>query len=92
MSATSGISNPAERTSLAISPRACAARTFGAVIRTISQPASASSIVCLTVPATFNVSVVVIDWMRTGCRPPIGIFPIDTMREFRRIDWKREAQ
>ena len=40
--------------------------TLGAVMRTISQPASAKSRVCFTVASKSSVLVVVIDWMRTG--------------------------
>ena len=61
ISATKGVLILADRTFFEISPRASAALTFGAVIRTTSQPASASSMVCLTVASTSRVLVVVID-------------------------------
>ena len=40
------------------------------VMRTISLPASASSFTWIAVPMASTVSVLVIDWTRTGASPP----------------------
>jgi hypothetical protein len=69
-----------------------AAATLGAVTRTISQPTSASATDCLTVAATSCVSLVVIDWMRTGFAPPTPTPPTLTSRVARRTVWNRDAQ
>jgi hypothetical protein len=49
---------------------ACAASGVLTVIRTISEPASASSLTWIAVPMASAVSVLVMDWMRTGAPPP----------------------
>ena len=54
-------------------------------MRTISHPASASSMVWRTVAAISSVSVVVIDWIRTGFSPPVWMFPMETARVFRLV-------
>src|SRR5215469_4395424 len=41
------------------------------VMRTSSDPASASSLTWIAVPIASTVSVLVIDWTRTGASPPI---------------------
>jgi hypothetical protein len=55
-----------------------AAATLGAVMRTISQPTSARAMDCFTVAAMSWVSLVVIDWMRTGWVPPTPTEPTIT--------------
>ena len=85
MSATRGTSHLAARTFLTISPSAAAALLLGAVMRTISQPASAKASVCATVASTFCVFVVVIDWMRMGLSPPTPILPMLIARVFQRF-------
>jgi hypothetical protein len=85
MSATSGICpKPAAVNCVRMSFRHLAAATLGAVMRTISQPTSASAIDCLTVAATSCVSLVVIDWMRMGWRAPTPTPPTLTSRVRRR--------
>ena len=69
-----------------------AACTLGAVTRTISQPTSARAIDWRTVAATSWVSLVVIDWTRTGLEPPTPTEPTRTSRVGRRTVRKREAQ
>ena len=58
--------------------------TVGAVIRTISQPASASSVVCWIDASVSIVSQVIIDWTRIGLPPPMPTFPTFTSRVARR--------
>src|SRR5579871_6910732 len=45
------------------------------VQRTISEPASATSRVCLSVDSTSAVSVLVMDWMTMGAPPPTWTWP-----------------
>ena len=71
---------------------AFASLTVGAVMRTISQPASTRRIVCARVASTSWVRVVVIDWTRIGWSPPTPTLPIWTSRERRREYAKRDAQ
>ena len=54
---------------------ALAASSLLTVMRTISEPASASSITWRTVASTSAVSVLVIDWTTTGAPPPITTGP-----------------
>ncbi len=56
---------------------AAASGTF-TVMRTISEPASASSRHCCAVAATSAVSVLVIDWTTTGAPPPTWTLPTFT--------------
>src|SRR5207247_10070966 len=53
---------------------AAASGTF-TVTRTISDPASASSMHCRAVAAASAVSVIVIDWTTTGAPPPTRTRP-----------------
>src|SRR5580698_8067860 len=53
-----------------ISGTAAAASGTLTVMRTSSEPACASSMHCLAVPAGSAVSVLVIDWMTMGAPPP----------------------
>src|SRR4029079_2695748 len=53
-------------------------------MRTISEPAWASSMHCLAVPAASAVSVLVIDCTTTGAPPPAGTRPIGTATVGRR--------
>ncbi len=93
MSATGGTApRPAAVTPARMSLRQRAAWTLGAVTLTISHPISASAMDCLTVPATSCVSLVVIDWIRTGFIPPTPTEPMRTSRVSRRTVWKREPQ
>ena len=61
---------------LLISFRALAASCVGTVQRTISQPAASRRRICSTVPLTSSVFVLVIDWIATGCSPPMITSPI----------------
>ena len=76
---------PSDLNFFEISPSAFAARRLGAVIRTISHPASTRSMVCRVVARISKVSVVVIDWTRIGLLPPTETSPILTIRVFRRV-------
>ena len=80
------------RTASLVDDRVDDAATLGAVIRTISQPTSASAIDCRTVAATSWVSDVVIDCTRIGWTPPTPTSPTRTSRVGRRTVWKREVQ
>jgi hypothetical protein len=61
-----------------ISGTASAASGMLTVMRTISDPASASSMHCCAVPAASTVSVIVIDWTTTGAPPPTWTDPTFT--------------
>jgi len=50
---------------------AAAASGVLTVMRTSSEPASASSLTWMAVPMTSTVSVLVMDWTRTGASPPM---------------------
>ena len=54
-------------------------------MRTISQPASASSSTSATQAGVSRVSEVIIDCTRTGFPPPMPTFPTLTSRVFRRL-------
>jgi hypothetical protein len=87
MSATSGMwPKPAAVNCARIAWRHFAAATLGAVMRTISQPTSARAMDCFTVAAMSWVSLVVIDWMRTGWVPPTPTAPTITSTVRRRIE------
>ena len=58
--------------------------TVGAVIRTISQPTAANSIVCWMDISVSIVSHVIIDWTRIGFAPPTPTLPTITSRVTRR--------
>src|SRR4029079_3321350 len=66
----SGAVTPASSMRCLISGTACAASGRLTVTRTISEPASASSMHWRAVPAASAVSVMVIDWTTTGAPPP----------------------
>ena len=66
----SGAVTPASSMRCLISGTAAAASGTLTVTRTISEPASASSMHCCAVPAASAVSVIVIDWTTTGAPPP----------------------
>lgn len=55
-----------------------AARLVFTVRRTSSEPASASSMICLAVDLASEVSVLVMDWIAIGFSPPILTLPICT--------------
>ena len=85
MSATRGTApNPAAVNFSRMDRRHFAAGTLGAVIRTISQPTSASAMHCRTVRSTSCVSLVVIDCRRSGFAPPIPTAPTFTSTVWRR--------
>ena len=93
MSATSGTwPKPAAENCSRMSLRHWAAGTLGAVIRTISQPTSASAMLCLTVALMSCVSLVVIDCRRIGLAPPTPTVPTFTSMVGRRTVWNRDAQ
>src|SRR2546427_5625518 len=92
MSATIGTSQPRSRNPFTIFSRLRASFTVGAVIRTISQPTFASSIVCWIDISVSIVSQVIIDWTRIGLFPPIPTLPTRTSREARRRNENGDAQ
>ena len=57
---------------------AAAAASLLTVMRTISEPARASSATCIAVASTSAVSVLVIDCTTTGASPPILTLPTHT--------------
>ena len=61
-----------------MSGTAAAASGTLTVMRTISEPASASSMHCCAVPAASAVSVIVMDWTTTGAPPPTRTVPTRT--------------
>ena len=65
-----GAVHPRSRSRATISATAAADSGMFTVMRTSSEPASASSLHCATVPAMSAVSVLVIDWTTTGAPPP----------------------
>src|SRR5215203_2526170 len=71
----SGAITPASRMRWRISGTAAAASGMFTVIRTISEPASASAMHCAAVPAASVVSVLVIDCTTTGAPPPTCTAP-----------------
>ena len=87
MSATSGTPQPAARNSAPMPSRFLASFTVGAVIRTISQPAFANPSDSATHAAVSIVSLVSIDWMRSGLSPPTAVPPTFTARLRRRPGW-----
>src|ERR1700751_1960931 len=74
----SGAVTPASSIRCLISGTASAASGRFTVTRTISEPASASSMHCCAVAAAFAVSVIVIDWTTTGAPPPTWTVPTRT--------------
>src|SRR6185436_5783413 len=74
----SGASQPASSIRCLISGTAAAASGTLTVTRTISEPASASSMHCRAVDAASAVSVIVIDWTTTGAPPPTWTVPTRT--------------
>ena len=66
---------PASSMRWRISGTAAAASGMFTVMRTISEPASASAMHCAAVPAASVVSVLVIDWTTTGAPPPTWTAP-----------------
>ena len=83
----SGTPQPASSRRARISGTAAAASGRFTVTRTSSEPASASSSVCLVVAATSAVSVEVIDCTTTGAPPPIRTVPTFTAWVRRRALW-----
>src|SRR5580704_4364548 len=79
-----GALHPAASSRFLISGTAAAASGTFTVHRTISEPASASSIVCLNVASTSAVSVFVIDCTTIGAPPPTFTWPTFTPYVFRR--------
>jgi hypothetical protein len=65
-----GAETPASRTRDTISGTHSAARGVFTVMRTNSDPASASSMHCVAVESASSVSVLVIDCTTTGAPPP----------------------
>ena len=63
---------------------AAAASAVLTVMRTSSEPASASALTCATVAATSAVSVLVIDCTTIGEPPPIATPPTSAVRVRRR--------
>jgi hypothetical protein len=78
MSATIGTLQPRARKPCAIFSRLRESFTVGAVMRTISQPTFASSIVCWIESSVSIVSLVIIDWTRIGFAPPMPTLPTFT--------------
>ncbi len=74
----SGAVQPASSMRCLISGTAAAASGRLTVTRTISEPASASSMHCRAVAAASAVSVIVIDWTTTGAPPPTCTRPTRT--------------
>src|SRR5262245_21394609 len=74
----SGASPPASSIRRLISGTAAAASGMLTVIRTISEPARASSMHCWHVDLTSTVSVFDIDWTTTGAPPPTMTLPTRT--------------
>src|SRR5437764_2025647 len=69
MSATIGTSHLRSCSPRTICCKLAASFTVGAVMRTISQPTSANSIVCAMEASVSIVSQVIIDWTRIGLSP-----------------------
>ena len=83
----SGAVQPASSIRCLISGTAAAASGRLTVTRTISDPASASSMHCCAVAAASAVSVIVIDWTTTGAPPPTWTRPTRTPT----VLWSRAA-
>src|ERR1700740_3564141 len=79
-----GALQPAASSRFLISGTAAAASGTFTVQRTISEPASANSIVCLNVASMSAVSVFVIDCTTIGAPPPTFTWPTFTPYVFRR--------
>ena len=79
-----GTLQPVPSSRFLISGTAAAASGILTVHRTISDPASANSSVCLNVDSTSTVSVLVIDCTTIGAPPPTRTCPTDTPWVFRR--------
>src|SRR5579871_5445187 len=79
-----GALQPAASSRFLISGTAAAASGTFTVQRTISEPASDSSIVCLNVDSISAVSVLVIDCTTIGAPPPTLTWPTFTPYVFRR--------
>src|SRR6266513_5033141 len=92
ISATIGTSQPRSRKPFTILSRLRESFTVGAVMRTISQPTFANSIVCWIDISVSIVSHVIIDWTRIGLVPPIPILPTRTSRERRRLNENGDSQ
>jgi hypothetical protein len=84
-SPTSGTVQPIASSCALIAATAPAASAELTVIRTNSEPASASALTCATVAVAFAVSVFVIDWMTIGAPPPTRMPAMSTWREVRRV-------
>ncbi len=83
-SPTSGTPQPSASSRSRIAGTAPAASAVLTVMRTSSEPASASALTWATVAATSAVSVLVIDCTTTGAPPPIGTPATSTCRVRRR--------
>ena len=66
-------------------PRFSASWIEGAVMRTISQPASTNSMTSATVACVSMVSAMVMDCTRIGLLPPTPTSPTMTSRVLRRL-------
>ena len=80
ISATNGTEHPSSRSRARIAARFTASRRPCAVSRTISPPAPAMRRTCAAEASVSFVSVLVIDWIRTGFPPPITTLPTATGR------------
>src|SRR5689334_14245756 len=85
----SGAVQPASSMRRLISGTAAAASGTLTVMRTISDPASASAMHCAAVPAASAVSVLVIDWTTTGAPPPTCTAPGPLPTRTPTVRWTR---
>ena len=92
ISATRGTSQPALRTPSRMCSRFSAYFLVWAVMRTISQPASANSRTSFTQAWVSRVSAVIMDWILIGFRPPTPTPPTMTSRVHLRSKRKRSEQ
>src|SRR5207245_8108974 len=90
-SATIGTLQLRSRKPLTMFSRLRESFTVGAVIRTISQPTFANSIVCWIDISVSIVSQVIIDWTRIGLFPPMPTLPTRTSRVARRRNENGDA-
>src|SRR5262245_55039955 len=85
----SGAVQPASRMRCLISATVAAASGTLTVMRTISEPASASAMHCAAVAAASAVSVLVIDWTTTGAPPPTCTAPGPLPTRTPTVRWTR---
>ena len=81
----SGTAQPKPSSRSRMTGTAAAASAVLTVMRTSSEPASASALTCATVAVTFAVSVLVIDCTAIGESPPIAMPPTSAVRVRRRL-------